>query len=221
MWIRPCDSVTGTRCTRCTPPSYFSRDQAPRRGAGVPRLDRDGRVLDAAEVGLGGVDDLGLPAVPLGVAQVHPQQVAGEQRGLLAALARLDLEDDVACRRSGSRGTSSAPQPLLELPRACLEGGRPRPRRRGPRRPARGRPARRRRSAATRGTRRRSASSSAYRLAELPGLIRVRVHAGVGERALELGVLASQRHRAASNTVATFLVSTCYRPRTPTEPTRT
>jgi len=29
VWMRPWDSVTGTRCTRCTPPSYFSRDQAP------------------------------------------------------------------------------------------------------------------------------------------------------------------------------------------------
>src|SRR5580693_223374 len=29
VWMRPWDSVTGTRCTRCTPPSYFSLDQAP------------------------------------------------------------------------------------------------------------------------------------------------------------------------------------------------
>ena len=29
--MRPCDSVTGTRCTRCTPPSYFSRAQTPVR----------------------------------------------------------------------------------------------------------------------------------------------------------------------------------------------
>jgi hypothetical protein len=29
VWMRPCDSVTGTRCTRWTPASYFSRDQAP------------------------------------------------------------------------------------------------------------------------------------------------------------------------------------------------
>ena len=29
VWMRPCDSVTGTRCTRCTPPSYLSLDQAP------------------------------------------------------------------------------------------------------------------------------------------------------------------------------------------------
>ena len=58
-------------------------------------LDRDRDVLDAAEVGVLGVEHLGDPAVPLGVAQVHAQQVAGEQRRLLAALARLDLQDHV------------------------------------------------------------------------------------------------------------------------------
>ncbi len=25
VWMRPCDSVAGTRCTRWTPPSYFRR----------------------------------------------------------------------------------------------------------------------------------------------------------------------------------------------------
>jgi len=59
-------------------------------------LHRDRGVLDPAEPGDGGVQDLGLPAAPLGVALVHPQQVPGEQRGFLAALARLDLQDDVA-----------------------------------------------------------------------------------------------------------------------------
>jgi len=58
-------------------------------------LDRHLDVLVAAQLGLGGVDDLGLPADALGVPQVHPQQVAGEQGGLVAARARLDLEDDV------------------------------------------------------------------------------------------------------------------------------
>src|SRR5690606_41538695 len=29
VWMRPCDSVAGTRCTRWTPPSYFSRVQTP------------------------------------------------------------------------------------------------------------------------------------------------------------------------------------------------
>ncbi len=52
-------------------------------------------VLVAAEVGLVGVDDLGLPADPLGEPQVHPEQVPGEQRGLLATLTGLDLQDDV------------------------------------------------------------------------------------------------------------------------------
>ena len=35
------------------------------------------------------------PAVPLGVSDVHPRQVGGEQCRLLAALTGLDLEHDV------------------------------------------------------------------------------------------------------------------------------
>ncbi len=38
VWIRPCDSVTGTRCTRCTPPSHLSRDQTPLPPSGTPLL---------------------------------------------------------------------------------------------------------------------------------------------------------------------------------------
>ena len=67
----------------------------PDRSSGRRDRHRHGRRLVAAEVGRSCVEDLGLPALPLGVAQVHPQQVAGEQRRLVAALARLDLEDDV------------------------------------------------------------------------------------------------------------------------------
>ena len=26
VWMRPCDSVTGTRCTRCVPPSYLKTE---------------------------------------------------------------------------------------------------------------------------------------------------------------------------------------------------
>ena len=37
VWMRPCDSVTGTRCTRWTPPSYFSRAQTPSPALGDPR----------------------------------------------------------------------------------------------------------------------------------------------------------------------------------------
>ena len=47
---------------------------------GAARLDRDGDVLVAAEVALLGLEHLGLPAAALGIAQVHAQQVGGEQR---------------------------------------------------------------------------------------------------------------------------------------------
>ena len=43
-------------------------------------LDSDGDVLVAAEVALLGLEHLGLPAAALGIAQVHAQQVGGEQR---------------------------------------------------------------------------------------------------------------------------------------------
>jgi len=78
--------------------SAFELEPVPHALPGFHRaavLDRDGDVLVAAQVGVGGADDLGLPALTLGVPQVHPHQVAGEQRGLLTALSRLDLQDDV------------------------------------------------------------------------------------------------------------------------------
>ena len=117
--MRPCDSVAGTRCTRCTPPSYFSfAHTGVARPAGA---HRDGRRLDAAQVGRLVVEHLGRPALPLGVAQVHPQQVAGEQRRLVAALARLDLEDDVLAV-VGVLGQQQLPQPRLELGDAAGQG---------------------------------------------------------------------------------------------------
>ncbi len=50
----------------------------------------------AAELARRRRDDLGLPAVPLGVAHVHAQQIAGEQSGFVAAGAGADLEEHVA-----------------------------------------------------------------------------------------------------------------------------
>ena len=38
---------------------------------------------------------LGAEPVPVGVAEVHPEQVTGEERGLVATRARPDLQDDV------------------------------------------------------------------------------------------------------------------------------
>jgi hypothetical protein len=67
--------------------------------------------------------------VPLGVALVHPQQVAGEQRGLVAALTRLDLDDGVAVvvRVLGYEQLSEALLELLallgELNGLVTEGG--------------------------------------------------------------------------------------------------
>ncbi len=92
--------------------------------------------------------------LPLGVALVHPQQVAGEQRRLLAALARLDLEDHVARRRRGRAGSSTRRSASAAASRGGdqrlgLDGERRRPRPRAPGRPRR-RPGRRPR----RGTRR-------------------------------------------------------------------
>jgi hypothetical protein len=55
----------------------------------------DSRLFDAAEIGLRLVEHLGLPTATLGIPQVHPQQVTGEQGRLIPALPRLDLEDRV------------------------------------------------------------------------------------------------------------------------------
>lgn len=60
------------------------------------------------------MDDLGLPALALGVAQVHADEIAGEQRRLLAALTRLDLHDHVFLVRGVTRDEQVV-QPLGEL----------------------------------------------------------------------------------------------------------
>jgi hypothetical protein len=56
---------------------------------------RDGGVLDAAEVGRHHLEGLDGPAHALEEPQVHAHEVPGEQAGLLAARAGLDLDDDV------------------------------------------------------------------------------------------------------------------------------
>ena len=81
--MRPCDSVSGTRCTRCVPPSNLNtRERAV--------------ALDLERVrAVGGVHRLGREAAPLGVAGEHAVQVARPQAGLLAARAAADLDDHV------------------------------------------------------------------------------------------------------------------------------
>ena len=63
---------------------------------GAVAADLDDGLLDAVDAGLVRAQHLGLVAVGLGVAQVHPEQLGGEQRRLVATGAGPDLEDDVA-----------------------------------------------------------------------------------------------------------------------------
>ena len=62
---------------------------------GALALDLEDDLLEPAQAVLVGVDDLDLPALPLGVARVHAEQVGGEQRGLVAALALAHLDDHI------------------------------------------------------------------------------------------------------------------------------
>ncbi len=65
-------------------------------GEGAFPLDDRLDFLEAAPAArLGAVDDLDPPAAPLGVADVHPEQLLGEEGGLVAAGPGADLEDDV------------------------------------------------------------------------------------------------------------------------------
>ena len=120
VWMRPEPSVAGTRCTRCTPDSNFSRANTPRAA------DRGDRLLVAADAGVGELHDLELPAVLGGVALVHAEQVGGEQRRLLAAGAGADFEDGVLLV-GRVLGQQHALHGLLELGQALLERRRPLP----------------------------------------------------------------------------------------------
>ena len=90
VWMRPCASVAGTRCTRCV----AGLELEPREDARA----RDARddLLVAAVLARALAEHLDLPALALGVARVHAEQVAGEDRGFVAAGAGADLEEDVA-----------------------------------------------------------------------------------------------------------------------------
>jgi hypothetical protein len=91
VWMRPCDSVAGTRCTRWPPDSNAAgrrRWHRLRRAAPVP-CSRPGRLAFLAQ-------DLGAPALAFAEAQVHARQVAGEQRRFVAAGAGADLDEGVA-----------------------------------------------------------------------------------------------------------------------------
>ncbi len=58
-------------------------------------LDHKGGFFDAADAGFRDVDHLGLPALVLSIAQIHPHQLRGEQSRFIAAGTGSDLDDDV------------------------------------------------------------------------------------------------------------------------------
>ena len=102
----------------------FEFQQGIRGLAGLGRplgLHGQGDGLVAAQRRLGGVEDLGAPAVLFGEPGVHPQEVAGEQRRLLTALATLDLDDDVLAV-GRVPGHEQVLEPLGEHGQARLEG---------------------------------------------------------------------------------------------------
>jgi hypothetical protein len=70
----------------------FELELGIRRFAGDPH----DHFLVAAEVRFARRHHLHLPAIALGKAQVHAQQIAGEQRGFVATRAGTDFEEDVA-----------------------------------------------------------------------------------------------------------------------------
>ena len=84
--MRPPLSVAGTRWTRWTPLSNFSFANTP-----LP-VDAGDDFLVAAGFGRAGGDQLDPPALRLGIALVHAEQIAREQRRLVAAGAGADFE---------------------------------------------------------------------------------------------------------------------------------
>jgi hypothetical protein len=154
------------------------------------RADGDRRVLVAAQLGLGVVQHLRLPAVLLGVAQVHGQQVAREQSRLVAALAGLDLHDEVVAV-VGVAGQEQLGELRLQRRDADLQGGGLLGERLVLRRQLAGRG---QVVAGALQVAERADDGGQLRIAaaQLAGPCLVAVHGRVGERGLQLVVLAEQ-----------------------------
>ena len=90
VWMRPCASVAGTRCTRWPPDSNF------KRVVDAVALDAQHHLLVAAQVGRALAHHLATPTLAFAVAQVHARQVGREQRRFLAARAGANLDERVA-----------------------------------------------------------------------------------------------------------------------------
>ena len=104
--MRPCDSVAGTRCTRCTPPSYFRCAHTPCAGSVDDALDRDLHVLVAAEVGLVALEHLGLPALAMSAYCRYMRSRSAANRADSAPPSPPLISMITSRASSGSRGIS-------------------------------------------------------------------------------------------------------------------
>ena len=113
--MRPCASVAGTRCTRCTP------DLELQPGEHAAARDRGDRLLVRRRC-RSRESSMTSKRQPLlgGIALVHAEQIGGEQRRLVAAGAGADFQDGVALvgrvlrqQHDASRSRSSSRQALL------------------------------------------------------------------------------------------------------------
>jgi hypothetical protein len=89
VWIRPCDSVSGTRWTRWVPASHL------KTGVRAVALDSEDDLLEAARLVAARLELLDGEAAALGIARQHPEEVCRPERGLVAADALADLDDHV------------------------------------------------------------------------------------------------------------------------------
>ena len=113
VWMRPWASVAGTRCTRWVPDSNLSCENAPR-----PTMRLMTSAI-AAVLARALAQRLDLPALRFGVAAVHAQQVAGEDRRLVAAGAGADLEEDIAAHRADRAAAAAAAARRSRCSRRC------------------------------------------------------------------------------------------------------
>ncbi len=83
---------------------------------GVLPLEPQGRALDPRVVGVGDLEDLGLPPLQLAVAHVHPHQHLGPVLGLGAAGAGVDLEEgrELVLRLGQLEAELPLPRPLRD-----------------------------------------------------------------------------------------------------------
>ena len=104
--------------------SYYERMEQVSRPGSEDALAADigDQLAQPAQLGLGGLDHLEAPPAPLGVALVHPHQVAREERRLLAAGAGPDL-DDRGPRVGGVARQQRQLERLLGLGQAGAQGG--------------------------------------------------------------------------------------------------